>query len=172
MARPLPATVAAAARTLRWTSVYNLNLGIQRAGLTDKHWIYFPEKRFRFYRVGFPMNFSDKMTPPGCSSMYIELAYTPGHPPDDKKTIKECLQGLYQCGLLDRRDKIISQLVLHIPIAYVIFDKHRTPASQAILSWLQTRGVQSIGRFGAWKYSYMEEAILEGKGAAEKIDSL
>lgn len=171
MTKSLPPAISDAAKKLRWTSVYNLNLGINRANLTDKHWIYFPEKKYRFYRVGFPMNFSDKMTPPGCSSMYIELAYTPGKPPNDKQTIKECLKGLYDCGLLQRGDKIVSQLVLHIPIAYVIFDKNRTPVTQALLAYLSSQDVYSIGRFGGWKYSYMEEAILEGKAAAERIDS-
>jgi len=166
----LPPEAARAAKQLRWTSVYNLNLGVQRSRLTDKHWVYFPEKKYIFYRVGFPMNFSDKMTPPGCSSMYIEIAYTPGHPPDDKKALQSCLQGLYDCGLVDRKDKIISQLLLHIPIAYVIFDKNRTAATRTLLSYLQSQNVYSIGRFGAWKYSYMEEAILEGKATAETID--
>ena len=172
LAKPLPSDIAAAAKTLRWTSVYNLNLGIQRPRLTDKHWIYFPEKKYPFYRVGFPMNFSDKMTPPGCSSMYIEIAYRPGQPPDDKKTLQACLRGLYDCGLLDRNDKIISQGVLQIPTAYVIFDKNRTPSTNTILSYLKSQNVHSIGRFGGWKYSYMEEAILEGKATAEAIDSL
>jgi protoporphyrinogen oxidase len=171
MAQPLPLEITETLKTLRWTSVYNLNLGIQKPRLTDKHWIYFPEKKYRFYRVGFPMNFSDKMTPPGCSSMYIEMAYIPGQPPDEKRAMKDCMKGLYECGLLERKDKILSQLVLHIPIAYVIFDKNRTPSTQRLLSYLESQGVQSIGRFGAWKYSYMEEAILEGKAAAEKIDA-
>jgi protoporphyrinogen oxidase len=170
LVNPLPATITETARQLRWTSVYNLNLGVQRPKISDAHWIYFPEKKFRFYRVGFPMNFSDKMTPPGCSSMYIEIAYTPGHPPNDAQVRRDCLKGLYKAGILNKNDKIISELVLHIPIAYVIFDKNRTPATHTLLSFLKGHNVHSIGRFGGWKYSYMEEAILEGKATAESID--
>lgn len=29
--------------------------------------------------------------------------------------------------------------------------------------------IHSIGRYGAWKYSFMEEAILDGKAIAEAI---
>ena len=170
MAKPLPSDITDMTQKLRWTSVYNINLGIQRPRLTDKHWIYFPEKKYPFYRVGFPMNFSDRMTPPNCSSMYIEMAYQPGQPPDDAEAMRESLNGLYACGLLDRKDKIISRLVLKIPIAYVIFDQHRTPCAQKLLAYLTSQDVHSIGRFGAWKYSYMEEAILEGKATAESID--
>jgi protoporphyrinogen oxidase len=170
LAGPLPPDIVEAKKLLRWTSVYNLNLGVQRPRITDKHWIYFPEKKYKFYRVGFPMNFSDKMTPPGCSSMYIEIAHTPGQPPDNQRALEASLKGLYDCGLLDRKDKIVSQVILPIPIAYVIYDKSRTPATETLLSYLLSQNVYSIGRFGGWKYSYMEEAILEGKATAEVID--
>lgn len=172
MAKPLPPEIQAATRLLRWSSVYNLNLGIARPRLTDKHWIYFPEKKYRFYRVGFPMNFTASMTPPGCSSMYIEIGYTPGQPPNDQEAYRDCLRGLCACGLLEPKDKIVTQKVLHIPVAYVTYDANRTSATQKILAYLESQHVHSIGRFGAWKYSYMEEAILEGKATAEKVDSL
>jgi protoporphyrinogen oxidase len=169
IAKPLPPEIEKLKRQLRWSSVYNINLGIDRPQISDKHWIYFPEKKYRFYRVGFPMNFADTMTPPGCSSMYVEIAYTPGRPPNDAEALRQSLKGLRECGLLTARDKIVTTKVLHIPVAYVTYDKNRTPASQKILSFLETQNVHSIGRFGAWKYSYMEEAILDGKSTAEKL---
>jgi protoporphyrinogen oxidase len=170
IARLHPPDIADAQKNLRWTSVYNLNLGVARAAISDKHWIYFPEKKYPFYRVGFPMNFSDHMTPPGHSSMYTEIAYKPGHPPNDQETYQQIVEGLYDCGLLNRGDQIVSRCLLQIPIAYVIFDAHYTPSRRTLLDYLQSRQVHSIGRFGAWKYSYMEEAILDGKSTAETID--
>jgi len=172
LTKPLPPEIQAALALLRWNSVYNLNLGVTRANISDKHWIYFPEKKYRFYRVGFPMNFSTHMTPPGCSSMYTEISYTPGNRPDDRQAYRDILRGLHDCGLLTRNDKIISQKVLDIPCAYVIYDQNRTPTANNLLAYLESLNVYSIGRFGAWKYSYMEEAILEGKSTAERIDGV
>ncbi len=169
MARPLPPEIETAQQTLRWSSVYNLNLGVNRPGISDKHWIYFPEKKYRYYRVGFPMNFSANMTPPGCSSMYVEIAYKPGQPPNDAEATSDCLRHLRRCGLLQPKDKIVTTNILHIPVAYVTYDKNRTASTQTILSYLASQKVHSIGRFGGWKYSYMEEAILEGKATAEQI---
>jgi protoporphyrinogen oxidase len=169
MAGTLPKEIQKTASTLRWSSVYNINLGVQRAHLSDKHWIYYPEKRYRFYRVGFPMNFAPSMTPKGCSSMYVEIAYQPGHPPDDKTAMRETLRGLRDAGLLLPDDKIIATKILHIPVAYVTYDANRTTSTKTLLDHLEAFGVHSIGRFGGWKYSYMEEAILEGKAVAEKI---
>jgi protoporphyrinogen oxidase len=169
MAGPLPPDMKRTLGTLRWSSVYNINLGINRPDLSDKHWIYYPEKKYRFYRVGFPMNFAPSMTPRGCSSMYVEIGYQPGKPPNDAQAMKDSIRGLRDAGLLQAKDKIVTTKILHIPVAYVTYDKNRTASSAKLLSWLENQRVYSIGRFGAWKYSYMEEAILEGQQTAERI---
>ncbi len=169
MSSGLPPEVAASREKLRWSSVYDINLGIKRARISDKHWIYFPEPKYRFYRVGFPMNFSARMTPSGCSSMYVEIDYRPDEPFDGIGAMKEAVRGLVACGLLQNEEEIITRNILHIPIAYVTYDQNRTALVKKVLNILDSMQVYSIGRFGAWKYSYMEEAILEGKATAEKI---
>jgi protoporphyrinogen oxidase len=169
MASALPPEIMAARKLLRYSSVYDINLGIKRPRLSDKHWIYFPEKKYRFYRVGFPMNFSVNMTPPGCSSMYVEIGFPPDKPFDEARALKDAVRGLLECGLLQSESEIVSKCLLRIPVAYVTYDANRTSATKSILDYLSSRNVSSIGRFGGWKYSYMEEAILEGKTAAERI---
>ena len=169
MTRPLPPDAEALRGTLRWSSVYDINLGVKRPRLSDKHWIYFPERKYRFYRVGFPMNFSTRMTPPGCSSMYVEIGYAPGRPFDEAGAMKDAVRGLLDCGLIRSEKEIVTRNLIHIPVAYVTYDKNRTRSAEALLKFLASHRVQSIGRFGGWKYSYMEEAILEGKAAAEGI---
>lgn len=169
MLQPLPVDIEATRGLLRWSSVYNLNLGVDRAKISDSHWMYYPERKYRFYRVGFPMNFSEKMTPKGHSSMYVEIGYKPGETPDDKKARADIMKGLYDCGLLRKTDRIVTEKILHIPVAYVTYDVNRTAATQKLLSYLESEKIFSIGRFGGWKYSYMEEAILEGQKTAEHI---
>jgi len=169
MTQSLPPEIQAFHGTLRWSSVYDINLGVRRPQISDKHWIYFPEKKYRFYRVGFPMNFSTHMTPPGCSSMYVEIAYVPGQSFDETQAMKDAIHGLLDCGLLRNESEIVTRNLIHIPIAYVTYDKDRTRSTTALLNFLASKHVSSIGRFGGWKYSYMEEAILEGKATAEQI---
>lgn len=169
MTSDLPFSIRQARRKLRWSSVYDINLGVKRPQISDKHWIYFPEKKYRFYRVGFPMNFTSSMTPPGCSSMYVEIAHPPHKPFDETRAMNDAIRGLLDCGLLKSENEIMTRNILRIPVAYVTYDAHRTRTTASILSWLNTQRVFSIGRFGSWKYSYMEEAILEGLSTAEKI---
>jgi len=165
----LPRQVKQAAEKLRWASVLCLNVGVARAHISDKSWVYFPEPRFPFYRVGFPMNFTPHAVPKGCSSMYVEVSFRPGREPDHERTWKQTRAGLERAGILKRSDRTPVLQFLPIKYAYVIYDRERVPALKTIFKFLASQKILSIGRYGAWKYSFMEEAILDGKKAAEAL---
>ena len=171
---PFPEELREPLDRLRWTSVLCLNLGVRRAGISDKSWVYFPEGDFVFYRVGFPTNFTPLAAPTGCSSMYVEVSHRPGEgfdtPGRRAALLKKVRSGLEKAGILRRSDELAVAHFLPIPYAYVIYDVHRTPAVEILLEWLREKAhCASIGRYGAWKYSFMEEAILDGKKAAENL---
>jgi len=63
----------------------------------------------------------------------------------------------------------VEKLWLKIPCAYVIYDAQRSLVLPAILSALAKNGISSIGRYGAWKYSFMEESVKEGLETAKKL---
>src|SRR5665213_229741 len=145
-----PKMVNAAASRLRATSVYNLNLGVQRENCGDgKHWVYFPEKQFPFYRVGFPHTFSTESVPKGCSSVYVECAHNPINGAMVMPRLKrDCIKALNDCGILRSDDKILAEVELVIPTAYVIYDKARTPNVNVIMDYLAKNKVHSLGRYG------------------------
>jgi protoporphyrinogen oxidase len=58
-----------------------------------------------------------------------------------------------------------------MPYAYVIFDKKHPSAVETIKAFLQKNNIHSIGRYGAWEYSFMEKSILDGKKTAEMIQN-
>ncbi|MDE2291365.1 MAG: FAD-dependent oxidoreductase [Elusimicrobia bacterium] len=169
LAGPLPAPVREARRALRWVDVHNLNVGVGRAHVSGKHWVYFPEKEYPFYRVGFMSNFASDLAPRGTSSLYIEVSRRPEERVDRAALERACLEGLRRSGLLKGSDRVLERLWLHIRCGYVIYDRARTPAVARIQRHLRARDVWSIGRWGGWKYSFMEETILDGKRAAEEI---
>lgn len=154
---------------LKWTSVLCLNIGVARPRIAPYSWVYFPENEFVFYRVGFSSNFSQHIAPKNCTSMYIEVSYRPGKRPDMKIMMNKTLGNLRKCGLVRRDDKIIVKNFLDIPCAYVVPDAEREPARNAIFKYLSSKNIIPAGRYGAWKYSYMEENILDGKDIAEKL---
>ena len=169
LAKGLPIGVRAARRQLRYNTVWNFNLGVNRAGVTDKHWIYFPEKKYPFYRVGCSSNFSQNLAPQDQSSLYVEVSRPGGVRVDVKKMEAAILNGLQQVGLLRRGDELTAREWMPIKVGYVVYDFQRTRAIDVIFKYLSKIDAESIGRYGGWKYSFMEETILDGKRCAQRL---
>jgi protoporphyrinogen oxidase len=154
---------------LRYVSVANINLGVGREGISDHHWIYFPEPSYPFYRVGFPSNLSPHMAPMGASSLSVEVSYLPSNPLSLKKVLEQTLAALVTCGILRREDKIMTEKTIFIKHAYVIYDHFRSRHLPRIIQFLRANQIYPLGRYGLWEYTTMEEAILQGKEAAETL---
>jgi protoporphyrinogen oxidase len=163
-------TLAVAADGLDGSAVACLNLGVDREGVGDgAHWIYFPDPGVPFYRVGFPTSFSHGVAPEGTSSMYVELALASGERPDLAGLEAPVLAALREEGILRPSDRLLAQDVDLIDPAYVIFDRRRLAAMARVVPLLEARGVHLAGRYGAWTYSYMERAMLDGLEAARRL---
>lgn len=160
-----------AAKHLACNAVINFNLGIARANLTAKHWIYFPEKQFPFYRLGFPHNFSSAMAPDGCSSLYGEIAYLPKKSPFNLAVIDDAIAKICKLFSLEKKE-IITKKIITIDHAYVIYNAWREKHLNSLLQALEKEGIYSIGRYGGWKYSSMQEAVIDGKKIAELLTIL
>jgi protoporphyrinogen oxidase len=164
----VPSSLRSAIDALRFTSVFNANLGVDR-NLSDKHWVYFPEVDYSFYRVGFPHNFSPYQAPEGCSSIYAEIAYSPWKPLDKSSALQRVVTDLQKARVLGSEDRIVAERCLDIPCAYVIYDHQHRDIVTAAREFLSQHDIHSIGRYGAWEYSGMEDAIWQGKLTAEQI---
>lgn len=156
-----------AARYLKCNNVVNFNLGINRPDISDKHWVYFPEKKYPFYRLGFWHNFSSQMAPPGHSSLYGEFAHMQQSPERVEQTLAHSIQQTKKLFAIADQD-IVTQKVMHISHAYVTYDHWREQHLPALLDRLASENIYSVGRYGAWKYSSMQEAVLDGKKTAQK----
>jgi protoporphyrinogen oxidase len=173
--KPFPNELREPLAQLRWTTVMCVNVGVSRPRISPASWIYFPEKKFPFYRVGFPMNFTPHAVPGGCSSMYVEVSYRPGTEPRTDAArdtlFRDIRRGLLAAKILRTSDTFPVLHFAPLRYAYVIYDQNRTAALSTIFQWLkQNAAALSIGRYGGWKYSFMEEAILDGRRAARDVD--
>ncbi|MBN3037905.1 MAG: FAD-dependent oxidoreductase [Candidatus Omnitrophica bacterium] len=165
----LPTKIKTALGKLRYSSIFCLNLGIARGNLSDKHWIYFPEKKFVFFRVGFPSSFSSEVVPQGKSSIYAEVSYSPNRPPDKEYLSDRILEDLAKAGILSCADAIEVCDPLDIKYGYIIYDHNYKANIKTIQEYLNQHHVYLIGRYGRWKYMAMEDAILDGKNIAQRI---
>jgi protoporphyrinogen oxidase len=162
----VPDGVRAARARLRATSICYLNVGIKFRQEQDFHWLYVPEERLPFYRVGVFSNAAPHMAPKGRGSLYVELA--PRGAFDRADVLRRVIDGLVEIGLIRRAADVLFADFREIPVAYVIFDHHYFEATATIQGFLKEAGIDSIGRFGRWTYNGMEDALLDGRDAARR----
>ncbi|MCK5492887.1 MAG: FAD-dependent oxidoreductase [Candidatus Omnitrophica bacterium] len=150
-------------KKLQWVSIFNLNLGLTENHRPKKHWIYFPENNLKFFRVGFFNNFSNYNTPIGSSSIYSEVSYSNGRCIDNKKIVSEIFKGLKTVGILNGKSQELARVINDIKYAYPIYNHDYKDSLDIIKKYLSDCNLNSIGRFGGWKYMSMEDVILESE---------
>ena len=159
-----PETLRRAAARLRSTGLYYLDVALNVPCRQEVHWVYVPEPRYPFYRVGCYSNFSSALAPPGCASLYVELA--PRTRPVLSELLPHVAASLVELNLIQSPRDISFARVRHIDPAYVIFDHDYYAALDTIRPFLAEHAIISTGRYGGWNYSSMEDALLFGEAAA------
>jgi protoporphyrinogen oxidase len=165
----IPSRLKRAARRLEVISVYAVSLGLQPADAGDRHWIYFPERDFVFYRVGFPSNFSTSIAPKGAVSVYAEVSHRPESSIPKKVLLERVWAGLKRLRLVSRKSQIKVAHVRDIRFAYAVYDRRRSEIVPELLEYFHRKGIHSIGRYGSWEHTSMEDAMSQGLDTAHAI---
>jgi protoporphyrinogen oxidase len=166
-----PKDVRAAAAKLRATTVHYFDIGVRGPGdvASNYHWIYFPEPEYVFYRAGSYSAVHADAAPAGCRSYYVEMSGVDDLLKDLEPLKKRVLADLRRAKVLSDQDEILFMELAQIPHAYVVFDQNYEEARGFVIDYLAKQNILTSGRWGGWNYGGMEDAMLDGKAAAEKI---
>ena len=165
-----PKEVEVAAAHLRCTPVRYLNVATKSSPRSDFHWIYVPEEKYPFYRVGIYTNAVPQMAPPGCGSLYVELSDR-GPLPKVDAILPDVAQALYAAGALNAPDDIVFAELKELTYAYVVFDDHYYSSVDTIVRYLESQRIYPRGRYGSWIYNAMEDCILAGRDIATQLSA-
>ncbi|MFH1613418.1 MAG: FAD-dependent oxidoreductase [bacterium] len=168
----IPLEIKKVCKNLKWTSVYNLNIGLNKSLTNKKHWIYFPEKQYPFYRIGFYSNFSSYLVPENKSSIYTEFAYFSDSKINKKDIKNKTIKSLIDIGIINSDQEILFMQENDIKYAYVIYDLTYKENMNLIKNFLTKHNIYSIGRFGGWQYFSIEDCILEGIETAQFLNKI
>ncbi len=154
-----------------------VGLGFKGRRDDSKCWMYFPESNSPFYRVTNFHNYSPYNVPDGNKEAYFSLmcetTYSSHKPVDKEAIIEETTQGLINSGMINesQRTDIVSTWMIDIPYSYPIPSLERDQALSLIQPYLESHGVYSRGRFGAWKYEIgnMDHSFMQGVEAVDRI---
>ncbi len=144
------------------TSLLVLNLGYRSPAPFSAHWIYFPEERFSFHRLGFYSNFSPFMAPEGGSSLYVEVSFTEKPPSPDN-----LLDELTSSGWFEGEPE--ESLPLFLRHAYPHPTREREMAMDHLLPLLEEKDIYLAGRGGTWQYLSMEGVLDQVARLARKL---
>ena len=165
----LPKSISTLIKKLECTSTRCINLGIKYKKdlpkmIKDVNWIYIPEKKYPFYRVGIYSNVTKSLAPKNCYSLYIEMS--------DTKNCENIIPALKEIGIMNDTDEIISLNVIDMKYAYVIFNKEREKVLNTIFKFLKNNNIYCIGRYGSWEYSFIEKNIIDAKNLAYQLNKI
>ena len=155
----LPLALQNAQQALKAIDVVYLNVAIMGSLSRPDHWVYIPDSEWPIYRIGSFTNANPAMAPEGCASLYIELSDRTS----SVETLRPCIEKLLvDMHWIQDPSQIIFIDRKVIPNAYVVYDQYYSSAKMTIHKWLGSFGVSSIGRYGDWNYSSMEDALIAG----------
>lgn len=165
-----PTEIRNAAKGLKYTSDFCVNIGIDNSDLQKKHWIYFPEKRFPFLRISMPQNLSPCTVPERKSAIQTEIFYSKSKRINKKTIVQHVIDILVELGYIRNSEEIVFINTKDIKYAYVIYTHDRKKNVQIIHDFLKKNNVYPAGRFGEWQYLWMDQAILSGKNVASEFN--
>jgi protoporphyrinogen oxidase len=147
-----------------WNKVLVFNLGFDRKGPRDVHWIYYPDRSLAFYRVGFYDNIFDTDR----LSLYVEI----GFPRDADVAIEamraRVLADLERAGVTAGHRLIADHSVVMDP-AYVHITRRSIAEHGRLVGALRAHDVHSIGRYGGWTYCSIEDNIVEARALVARL---
>lgn len=151
-----------------WNKVLVFNLGFDKKGPnTTSHWLYFPEKKYSFYRVGF----YDNILGQDRTSLYVELGFSKDEEIIPEQWKDKVLDDLVDAGCISSDDKLIDSETIIMDPAYVHITESSKKNVQCLKEDLENFGVYSIGRYGSWTYCSIEDNIKEAKALATKLNT-
>ncbi len=154
-------------RAFSWNKVLVFNLGFDRKGPRDPHWIYVPDRERCFYRVGFYDNImdGDRM------SLYVEIGADQGAALDTGAMRERVLADLRAEGIVTDHQLVSWHSVVLDP-AYVHITRASMAETRRLSSVLAAAGVYPAGRYGGWTYCSIEDNMIEARGLARTFAEL
>ena len=152
------------ASVFSWNKVLVFNLGFDRKGPRDVHWIYYPDRSLVFYRVGFYDNIFDTDR----LSLYVEIGFPRGGAADAEALRPRVLADLERAGITAGHRLVADHSVVMDP-AYVHITRRSIAEHGRLVGAMRAHDVHSIGRYGGWTYCSIEDNIVEARALVARL---
>ncbi|MBR5662650.1 MAG: NAD(P)-binding protein [Bacilli bacterium] len=155
---------------MSYNKVLVFNLGFDKPSPLCKkeHWLYIPDKKDNYYRVGFYNNIlkEEKL------SMYIEIGFSKNDIINKRiidKQFKLTLSNLEKDGIINKKTKLVDYMSIVMDPAYVHINTITLKKIEKLKEEFKLNNIYTIGRYGAWTYNSMEDSMISAKELAENL---
>lgn len=165
-----PRDVVDASQRLACSTCVLVNVGVDRADLSDSQMTYFYDEDICFTRISFPHMLSASNAPPGCGSIQAEVYFSSKYRPltqAPEDLIEPVLRDLRRSGTIREDDQILTSHARVVQHANVIFDLDRSAALETVHGYLDDIEIAYCGRYGDWGYMWTDESFISGERAAQ-----
>jgi len=163
-----PEEVRDAAGRLLHSGSYIVGIGVNRPVPSQKCWMYFPEDNAPYYRLTYLSNYSPEVVPDHTSqySLLAEVSHSEFKPEDRDTVVERTIQGMVNTHILEESEvaDIVDKHVIARDYTYPTPSIERDGALATIHPYLESLGIYSRGRFGAWRYEVgnMDHSVAQG----------
>jgi protoporphyrinogen oxidase len=171
MIQGAPDDVVEASRKLACSTCVLVNIGINRADISNAHMTYFYDEDICFTRLSFPHMLSSRNAPPGTGNIQAEVYFSEKYKPFSGKAedwIDPVIRDLKKVGLVREEDEILCRKAMLLRYANIIFDLERADALKTVHGYLDDIGIAYCGRYGDWGYMWTDESFISGERAAAR----
>jgi len=155
-------------KRMKIASVSYLNVAFKTVPGHNGHWFYIPEVKYMPYRIGSFSNIYAELAPDGKGSAYIEYTHQ-GDFNEVEKFKNESVKMMKDMKFIESADQIEFMDYRIIKNGYIIYHREYFDDMKEVGEWCEKSDIQLVGRYGKWTYAAMENAIIEGLEAAQKI---
>ena len=156
------------AKGLKYNSVLCVWVAVKKKVAERYHWLYFPESKYPFSRLYFQHNFSEDTVPRGKSAIGAIFTYI-GKAPRIGDVKKQLVGKLMEMGMLETKKDIDYIDHVNMKYGFCIPTLGAAAVSKKIRGVLREKDIYSIGRYGEWKYSGLEQALEDGRSIAHSL---
>ncbi len=167
--RDVPAPLAEAVKSLTAMDLVLVDVGTNHPRDDGEHWAYLPDPDVLGFRLGLVHNLTDRLTPMGHGLFTMEIAHAPHRPLPAGSVTSRTVSDLVRLGWIRSEADVTFVRERRLACAYAVPLIGSVQASDRALRFLRDLGIHSVGRFGAWKYSSMEDALQDGQRAADRV---
>lgn len=160
MIENIPETILDAANKLHCTCGYLISIGLKNKNIPPYLWWYIYDEDILPARVYSPSLKSPDNVPEGCSSLQLEI-YCEKNQYSEKELYNRSVKRFIELGIIKEEDILFTDIRFE-PYANVIFDHNIYEARKIVRGYLQSIGIETIGRFGEWDYLWSDQSLVSG----------